>query len=135
MSKVARLFLRSAAFRCDGRKNRGPTKQVAPQVGEHSTWSCTSLTVEVLPLSPPKSASHKRGGIWLRAEFLRGPFSLSCNDQVEVPILRAAEESKLRLPLHCTDWLPAHRFAAHRASLCARPPILARTRHPFWCTE
>src|ERR1019366_7572031 len=27
-SKVADLILRSAAFRCDGQKNRGPTKQV-----------------------------------------------------------------------------------------------------------
>jgi hypothetical protein len=41
----------------------------------------------------------ERGGIWLRAEFLRGPFSLPGNEQVEVPILRAAKESQLRLPL------------------------------------
>ena len=39
-SKVARLFLRSAAFRCDGRKNRGLTEQVdALQVMEQFTWS------------------------------------------------------------------------------------------------
>ena len=30
-----------------------------------------------------------RGGIWLRAKFLRGPFSLPGNEHVEIPILRA----------------------------------------------
>jgi hypothetical protein len=39
----------------------------------------------------------KRGGIWLRAEFLRGLISLPANEQVEIPILRAAEESTAEL--------------------------------------
>jgi len=124
VSKVARLFLRSAAFRCDGRKNRGPTKQVAPQVGEHSTWSCTSLTVEVLPLSPPKSASHKRGGIWLRAEFLRGPFSLSCNDQVEIPICEPPR--KANCAYLCTALTGYPLNGLQRAELRSVPA------HRFW---
>jgi len=44
------------------------------------------------------------GGIWLRAECLRGPLSLFGNKPVEIPILRAAEESELRFPRTCPTW-------------------------------
>ena len=42
--------------------------------------------------------SSQGGGLWLRAEFLHGLLSLPGNEHVEIRILRAAKESKLRLP-------------------------------------
>lgn len=53
----ADLFLRSAAFRCDGLKNHGPTKQVALQVVEQSRRTYNALTSEV----PNGRASAIRG--------------------------------------------------------------------------
>ena len=48
-----------------------------------------------------RGPAGQRGGFWLRAEILRGPFSLPDNERIEIPILRAAEERKMRVPLHC----------------------------------
>jgi hypothetical protein len=70
------------------------------------------------------------GASWLRAEFLRGPFSILGNGQVEIPILRAAAESYPRLPLMRYGTRAAgvppvlkHGRDGHGTALVAAPPF------------
>jgi hypothetical protein len=66
-------------------------------------------------------ASRRRLGFSLCAEFLRGLLSLPGNGHVEIPILRAAKESKLRLPL-CYRLAPLGAHGISKRSECVSTP-------------
>jgi hypothetical protein len=65
-----------------------------PEVGTHDRLHDRLLHNGLRLGGTVLDKAGQRGGFWLRAEILRGPFSLPGNEHVEIPILRAAEERK-----------------------------------------
>jgi len=77
---------------------RGRTRAVAIAALARRRLFGPTARAKCLPRKQEYTVSQC-GGIWLGAEFLSGPFLLPGSKQVEIPILRAAEQCKLRLPL------------------------------------